>query len=716
VGKALVEVQALTVKPADEPADEEIPEDEYAELLEPGVLERYTEAACKVKGVVGGEDKTVVKLSTLIAAGAQLDLLPNGRPVAGSLMLTGEAGRGKNYLCDAAVSLLPEEWYEAFEAASATVFYYLVELKPDYLKHKFVYPNEAEAIDTVVEFLRPMLSQGRAKKLTVNKNGDGTNVAQELIVEGPVTGVIPTVRNKLDDQLQTRMLVAELEGYDGRIKAHTAALSKLLSPNRPESFDTGVRPRWKAALGSLTGVRRVVIDFADRDEFRLSNEDVSHGARLWQNVLGLMCTHAWLEQRNREIRELADGTSAVVATAEDYKAAYEIFKAACKRSVVNLSDTHRQIVEAVYELRNEATFDKDGFSTKQVADKAGVAKSTVSKNRAYLVMSVGLLYETEDKRLNISKDAEPSWWAAGDAMMGFPSPETVKAWEGYTPSEPEKQGNGETVGQKPHTYAAEPVSQAGKPQETQETVEEMEDQKPHTNGEYSENGQGNGKGNTPTGTGDADPLGEVDTDEVAHNTITGERGKRETRGFIRLADCERPPGPTLTLEEEEHYREVLRERRREQRKAERAEAIRINSPDRLHDMDEDERERLRAWIRENVAPRKVTEPKSSYGLKHVAEKMLGFYVGNGELKGAMLEAGYEPVWDNRINMGFRCGPRPRSTWGNERRMNARERRGLGTAPFAPGIPMFAGTGEFRLRPHRTMTDRGRTGVIWSPAV
>jgi hypothetical protein len=24
----------------------------------------------------------------------------------------------------------------------------------------------------------------------------------------------------------------------------------------------------------------------------------------------------------------------------------------------------------------------------------------------------------------------------------------------------------------------------------------------------------------------------------------------------------------------------------------------------------------------------------------------------------MLEAGYEPVWDNRINMGFRCGARP----------------------------------------------------------
>jgi hypothetical protein len=230
--------------------------------------------------VVGDADKEVVKAITLVATGAQLAPLPNGKPVGGSLMLTGPASRGKNYLSDAAVEFLPEEWYLSFEAASATVFYYAVELDPAFLKHRFIYPNEAEAVDTVVEFLRPMLSQGRAKKYVTNKNWEGQNAFQELHVEGPITGCIPMVRNKLDDQLQTRMLVTELEEYEGRIQAHTQALSSLFAPDWTAAFDTGPAPRWRAAFRSLTEVRKVVIGFANRPEFKLSNEEISHGARL----------------------------------------------------------------------------------------------------------------------------------------------------------------------------------------------------------------------------------------------------------------------------------------------------------------------------------------------------------------------------------------------------------------------------------------------------
>lgn len=36
--------------------------------------------------------------------------------------------------------------------------------------------------------------------------------------------------------------------------------------------------------------------------------------------MGLMCAHAWLEQRNRRLVTLPSGEAAVVATAEDYRA------------------------------------------------------------------------------------------------------------------------------------------------------------------------------------------------------------------------------------------------------------------------------------------------------------------------------------------------------------------------------------------------------------
>jgi len=431
VRQALAEHQAAAnpISKANEDDEAEIPEEEWAHLLKPGVLDRYVRDATGARGVVGEADKEVVKVITLVAIGAQLAPLPNGKPIGGSIMLTGPAGRGKNYLSDAAVELLPEQWYLSFEAASATVFYYAVELDPAFLKHKFIYPNEAEAVDAVVEFLRPMLSQGRAKKFVTNKNGEGQNAFQELRVEGPITGCIPTVRNKLDDQLQTRMLVTELEEYEGRIQAHTKALSSLFAPDWSAAFDTGLAPKWRAALHSLAEVRKVVIGFAAHPEFKLSNEEISHGARLWQNLLGLVCAHAWLEQRNREVRDLSDGSRAVVATAADYEAAFGIFKATSRRSVVNLSDTHRKIVQAVYDLSLTTRFPSEGFSGQKIADEAGISKSTVSKNRAYLTMSVGLLYETEDKKLAISEDADPSWWAEGNPMEGFPTPSEVHGWE-----------------------------------------------------------------------------------------------------------------------------------------------------------------------------------------------------------------------------------------------------------------------------------------------
>ena len=94
-----------------------------------------------------------------------------------------------------------------------------------------------------------------------------------------------------------------------------------------------------------------------------------------------------------------------------------------------------------------------------------------------------------------------------------------------------------------------------------------------------------------------------------------------------------------------------------QRREERKQVLWYNAADRFYDMPEDEQQRLYAWVLENVAPRRVTQPRNSYWLKHLAEKGIGSYVSNGEMKGAMRKAEFEPVWDNGINAGFRCGPR-----------------------------------------------------------
>lgn len=404
-------------------------EEAAALVTTPGVLDRYVEDVSRIRGVV--RDRGALKLQTLVAVGAQLQPLPNGRPAGANLILTAEAGRGKNYVCDAVASCLPEDFYLAFESASGKSLYYRAEVDPEILEHKWIYPNEAEATDELVEMFRPLLSGGKASHLTVNKTADGRNASQELSLTGPAAITIPTVRNKLDGQLQTRMLVAELQDYEGRVAEHSRAVSRQLLPDYAGEDHSARIGEWRAALKSLTGVRRVIFP-VDNEGFTFDSDAVSHGSRLWGNLLGLMLAHAWLEQGSREIRELPSGEQAVVATPEDYEAAYTVFRQTCERSVINLSDTHRRILNAVHALKEEANsperYIADGFSQRKIAERASVHHSTVAEQRSFLTKSVKLLRETEGGALALVADAEPSWWSKGEVLAGFPRPGQVADW------------------------------------------------------------------------------------------------------------------------------------------------------------------------------------------------------------------------------------------------------------------------------------------------
>jgi hypothetical protein len=147
-----------------EPESAGAPEEAEALLDSPGVLNRYVEDVAKIRGVI--RDRDALRLQTLVALGVQLAPLPNGKPAGAILILTAEAGRGKNYVCDAVASMLPDAFYMAFESASAKSLYYKAETDPRVLSHRWIYPNEAEATDQLVELFRPLLSGGRASHLT----------------------------------------------------------------------------------------------------------------------------------------------------------------------------------------------------------------------------------------------------------------------------------------------------------------------------------------------------------------------------------------------------------------------------------------------------------------------------------------------------------------------------------------------------------------------
>jgi hypothetical protein len=405
-------------------------QEEIDALFTPGVLGRLRDTAAAMHNVYG--DKEPLELALLVALGAQLEPLPNGRPLGASILLTAQAGRGKNHIVDAAVKPLPPEFYFAFEIASGQSLYYKGDEDPEFLKHTFAYPNEIEGAEALWEFLRPMLSKGEAKKIVTAKDADGNMTTREITVEGPVTIAIPTIRNKTDQQLQTRLLVAELPDYPGRVKEHSSAVSAQLLPGATTVDYSREAFLWREGLRQLTAIRRVIFPLRHPD-FALDDDGIGHGARLWANLLSLMASHAWLEQRNRRLLDLGEGRVAIEAIPNDYEAAYRIFNKVCKRTVVNISDTHQKILNSLYDLQQQFP-NREGFTQREIAKEGKdvsseqrVSQASISNNKTFLITSAKLIKETEDG-LALVEGGEPLWWSQDGIMTGLPTPEQVRSW------------------------------------------------------------------------------------------------------------------------------------------------------------------------------------------------------------------------------------------------------------------------------------------------
>lgn len=70
----------------------------------------------------------------------------------------------------------------------------------------------------------------------------------------------------------------------------------------------------------------------------------------------------------------------------------------------------------------------------------------------------------------------------------------------------------------------------------------------------------------------------------------------------------------------------------------------------LFDLSAEVRERVLAWIKNGIMPRKTPlYDRTSYGIKHVMQRQTGIYVTNNQFKEAMLECGYAPVDENEYN-------------------------------------------------------------------
>jgi hypothetical protein len=143
------------------------------------------------------------------------------------------------------------------------------------------------------------------------------------------------------------------------------------------------------------------------------------------------------------------GEVAIEAIPDDYAAAYRIFNEVCDRTAVNISDTHRKILNSLYDLQQQFP-NRKGFAQREIAKEGKdvpsderVSQGSISNNKTFLITSAKLIKETEHG-LALVEGAEPSWWSQDGITTGLPTPEQVRTWwEGsdHDPDPPPKGAN-----------------------------------------------------------------------------------------------------------------------------------------------------------------------------------------------------------------------------------------------------------------------------------
>jgi len=67
----------------------------------------------------------------------------------------------------------------------------------------------------------------------------------------------------------------------------------------------------------------------------------------------------------------------------------------------------------------------------------------------------------------------------------------------------------------------------------------------------------------------------------------------------------------------------------------------------------DERKRIGAIVFDLLEPSNRYSERTSYGLKHIFERLTGLYVTNDEMKSILLEIGYKPDNKAAVNQRFK---------------------------------------------------------------
>jgi hypothetical protein len=305
--------------------------------------------------------------------------------------IKGPSSGGKSEIRARLLAFFPPESVIAFTSLSEKTLLY----HDGDFSHKILSMAEATAADEQSfqdYLLRELMSEGRLRHWTVQKNAKNKMVSHLIEKNGPVSFMVTTTKTKLHPENETRMLSLEVDDSEGQTKAvlkKVAAVeglgdqATLLDYSRWHDFQ-----RWLE-----DGPRSVVIPFAGDLALAIPARSVRL-RRDFGQVLRAIQAHALLHRSHRQ----TDDEGRIVADLEaDYRPVRELMRALlAKNAGVGVKPAIAETIAVVAELTADMPADQ-GVQADKVAKKLKMDKSAGSR-RLRDAAGEGFVVNLETKR------------------------------------------------------------------------------------------------------------------------------------------------------------------------------------------------------------------------------------------------------------------------------------------------------------------------------
>lgn len=287
------------------------------------------------------------------------------RPV--SLAIKGPSSGGKSYLAEKVMAFFPETAFHVLTAMSEKSLVYSEEP----LSHRFLVLFEAAGLssDMASYLIRSLLSEGKLRYETVEKNGDGLK-SRLINKEGPTGLLTTTTAISLHPENETRLLSVNVLDTPEQTKEIMVSLAE------DHGNETVNFREWHALQEWLyVSNAKVKIPYA-KELAILIPPTALRLRRDFHHILILIRAHALLHQATRN--KTPDGK--VIATLDDYGVVKDLIGEIISQGVgVTVSDTLRETVEAVRELSASLDFGIEGVTIKALSDHLKLDPSAVNR-------------------------------------------------------------------------------------------------------------------------------------------------------------------------------------------------------------------------------------------------------------------------------------------------------------------------------------------------